>query len=386
MKFAAVRFLTKSMDTTEITAESSSSRVMQIQFECNDDGFCATRSSIFPSHRRLVLFAVLLPAAMAGTNQLLFLNLQSFPWLRLCLYPWMAFSAAVLSWCVGRYLDPHWLRGLVFGWSLALLDILTMAACLSGPIPSEIGYALVAAQISFITVCAVLGPWGWQWRLPALLIAGAAVISFAGSFMNRWNARSWNVLMALIAVVVVLLCIGLRLRRFTLLGQVAGASSSHALHDLQTHQFGLKHMLLWATAVVPMLLVVRGLDLFVVKILGQGGAFSGVLLAMCIATVNLVAIWAVLGGGLWFVRLMTVLLVPFLIAAGLALYSARVETQYGRWNGPPIVDMLIEMRRLWVSWIWLDAALLAALLLFLRASGYRLVRPAPKISASTHNF
>ena len=33
-----------------------------------------------------------------------------------------------------------------------------------------------------------------------------------------------------------------------------------------------------------------------------------------------------------------------------------------------------EMEDLWIVWLWLDAALLAALLLFLRASGYRLMR------------
>jgi hypothetical protein len=34
------------------------------------------------------------------------------------------------------------------------------------------------------------------------------------------------------------------------------------------------------------------------------------------------------------------------------------------------------MEDLWLAWLWFDAALLAALLLFLRANGYRLIRRA----------
>jgi len=45
-----------------------------------------------------------------------------------------------------------------------------------------------------------------------------------------------------------------------------------------------------------------------------------------------------------------------------------------RWAHGTIGGALAEMKDLWTAWLWLDAALLAALLLFLRASGYRLIR------------
>ena len=169
-----------------------------------------------PPPRRLFGFAVLLPAAMAISNQLL-LNLASGPWLRNWLYPWMAFTVAVLSWCVGRYLSPAWLRWLVFVWCLALLDALTIPACLSGPIEEHFAYVMVSAQISLITLWAVLSRVGWQWRLPGLLIGVPALISFARIISPvAPSYNNWNVLMLLAAVSVLLLCGMLRLSRFLL--------------------------------------------------------------------------------------------------------------------------------------------------------------------------
>jgi hypothetical protein len=84
------------------------------------------------SRLRLLVCAIVIPAAVAGTNQAVFELATNNPGLRDWLYPWMAFTTAVLSWCVGRYLSPAWLRWMVFAWSLALLDLLTIAVCLSG--------------------------------------------------------------------------------------------------------------------------------------------------------------------------------------------------------------------------------------------------------------
>jgi hypothetical protein len=339
-----------------------------------DDARELSSMPLIASRRQLLLLAVLLPAAVAITNQLLFSAISNRVWPQSLLYPWMAFSTAVLSWCVGRYLNPPWFRWLVFGWCLALLDILTIAACLSGPIPGHVGYVLVSAQITLVAAWTILGPWAWQWRLPVVLVAMSAIVVQSSSFMNRWNARSWNLLMILTTVVVVLLCIAFRVCRFRL--QKERYASGHVLSTSTLHasQFGVKHMLIWATALVPILLVVRGLDTFVLNTIVQGGAFSIILLAVCLAAVNLVAIWAVLGGGFWLVRLSILLLVPLPIALGLSSHSAHLHTRFGRWNGPPIIDTYVEMRDHWLSWLWLDAALLAALLLFLRANGYRLQR------------
>ena len=327
-----------------------------------------------PSTNRLLAFAVLLPAAVAGSNQFLFDLLPFHQSLRPWLYPWMALTTAVLSWSVGRYLSPAWLRWLVFAWCLALLDLLTIAACLDHRVEPQFGFVLVSAQISLIALWAILAQVGWQWRLPGALIAASVLIAFIGFLPRGWR-REWDIMMTITTVVVVLLSAGLRWRAFVLWRPPSSTPITRNDTVLAQHQFGLKHMLIWATAVVPLLLVLRGAEFWAFGYLGDmEAAFACGLVALSVATVNLIAIWSVLGRGLWAVRFLALLVSPPLIAMGITRYSAHIEAKYGRWPNVPILDALIDMQEHWFAWLWLNAALLAALLLFLRASGYRLLR------------
>ena len=108
------------------------------------------------------------------------------------------------------------------------------------------------------------------------------------------------------------------------------------------------------------------------------------LLALTIATVNLVAIWSVLGGGHWLVRLVVLVVSTSVLAAATSQFLSYVDSSYktdprgwryysNAWYGS-LVRGIAEEGDTWTSWLWLNAALLAALLLFLRASGYRLMR------------
>ncbi|MCI0333991.1 MAG: hypothetical protein L0228_12300 [Planctomycetes bacterium] len=333
-------------------------------------------TSALPSLRRLFLFAVLLPAAVAASSQLLLETASGA-----LLYPWLTFTTAILSWCVGRYLQPAWLQWIVLAWCLALLDLLTIAACLGGGVQNHFAYVLISAQISLIALWAILAPVRWQWRLPGLLAAAPVVILFARYFNTGWRGylRDWDVLMLLTAVVVILLCGSLRLLGFSL-QRVNGGALALATHsDIRAHQFGLKHMLAWATALVPMLLVFRGIDFFVLNRLGAQGSFSLALVALSIATVDLIAIWAALGHGPLVIRLAVLLVVPFFLAVGTIQWMASVESMFRiRWRTLSRFDTLlgeiVDARETWLTWLWLNAALLAALLLFLRAKGYRLMR------------
>jgi hypothetical protein len=102
-------------------------------------------------------------------------------------------------------------------------------------------------------------------------------------------------------------------------------------------------------------------------------------LAFTIATTNLIAIWSVLGRGLWIMRLFALLVIPFVLGDGTIQVMDYLESAY-RYNPPPnpwydsLVYGIYRTRDTWRTWLWLDAALLAALFLFLRASGYQLVR------------
>jgi hypothetical protein len=153
-----------------------------------------------------------------------------------------------------------------------------------------------------------------------------------------------------------------------------------------TCQFGMKHMLIWFTVSGPLLLLIRGLDLKGTTV------FPAALLSVSIATVNLLAIWAVLGSGYWVLRFAALIGIPLAIALGMSKYSAyliaantitrrnAMGLTWTDWTANyygSIKWVIGEMQNHWIAWLWLDAALLAALLLFFRASGYRLTRSAP---------
>jgi hypothetical protein len=321
--------------------------------------------------RQLLFFAVLLPAAVAITNQLMLDAASSFYRLRPWMFAWMVLSTAVLSWCVGRYLQPAWLRWVIFAWSLALLDLLTIAGS-----ERNYTYVLISAQLNLLVLWTILAEVGWQWRLPAAAVAAPIVIVFAGYWLSPWEGLSHLVLLS--AVVVLLVCSGLRWNGFLLRLATIASYETSKHESLLAHQFGVKHMLIWAAAVAPLLVVARGLDYYYLTVLDRQSIFPAVLLASCFASVNLIATWAILGAGLWPLRVATLIVFPLLVAAGLEGYSA-----YYRQGGlpgtlsaaySPIRATLWNMRGEWTLWLWLSTTLLAALLLFVRANGYRLLR------------
>jgi hypothetical protein len=175
------------------------------------------------------------------------------------------------------------------------------------------------------------------------------------------------------------LCGGLRLLgfRLQLIQHVVTTGTEES--ELRANQFGLKHMLVWATALVPTLLVLQGFNILIFKRLGAHGAFSLTLVAVSIATINLIAIWAIVGGGRWIIRMLALLVVPFLLGIGTMMWMQYVDRMFrtNRWNlsrYDTLLGEIIGARQTWLTWLWLNAALLAALLLFLRAKGYRLIR------------
>lgn len=335
-------------------------------------------SQALPTPVKLAVGAIAIPFFVAATNQLLVEEIAAQHNLSFVLYPWLALSTAVLSLSTGRLLSPAWLRWTVFAWGLVLLDLIVFIACVTNRVDRQFGYILVSAQISLLTLWGVLGPGRWQWRLPLVAAMAPLVVSFCGTFVgtySRYTSRSWNLMMFVTAVIVVLLCGGLRYLGFTLRPKQIQLMTNDDSAYRPSYQFGVKHMLIWLTVTGPLLLFIRGLDL------GGRGFFTGAVLAIALSTVNLLAIWAVLGEGHWLIRLVSLIGMPPLIAFGMTHYSAYLKanaagmnTRGGfNWYGT-VGWALVEMETLWTSWLWLDAALLAALLLYLRAIGYRLMR------------
>ena len=141
-------------------------------------------------------------------------------------------------------------------------------------------------------------------------------------------------------------------------------------------------MLVWSAAIVPLLLVARSLDFLFITKVKQNEFFPITLLSLSLATVSLVAIWVVLGAGRWFVRVPFLFLVPIVTTVALEAYSQSMRGQFGPYSSykRPMADLFVEMGGSWLAWIWPGTALLAALLLFIRASGYRFVRSVQTVT------
>ena len=108
-------------------------------------------------------------------------------------------------------------------------------------------------------------------------------------------------------------------------------------------------MLVWSTAIVPLLLAIPGFNflLFSRPLGDMESALAGIFIALSLAMVNLAAIWCVLGGGAWYVRVLMLLIVTFVVAACSTIYSAHLIAKYGtNWLNVAILDTLIDMRAL----------------------------------------
>jgi hypothetical protein len=224
---------------------------------------------------------------------------------------------------------------------------------------------------SALTLWAILGPIGWQWRLPTVLPAAAIIILFYKVF-ESWGDDQWKFRMLVVAVIVVILCGALRLRGFTL-QRATNDEATETTAAEQLHQFGVKHMLIWTAALVPILVALRGIYFLNFINVGNFGVFPFALLVVVIAAVNMITIWCVLGGGPWPIRLGALLVIPPLLGAGVILYMETLYRGTPRRYDPVVYD-IARSGLSWRNWLLLDAAFLAAMLLFLFANGYRLVR------------
>ena len=169
--------------------------------------------------------------------------------------------------------------------------------------------------------------------------------------------------------------IGLRLLGFRLLKtNVQSDASTVGDTAIGEHQFSIRDIFVWTLAASPVLVVLRGLDMYAVNYLRWQNVFDYGTIALALAVVSLAAIWSALGEGWIGVRM--VVLVAVSVAVGLLLRwmmqatSAASVSSSGRLfatvqSARPVVDRLDHAVR----------RFLAATLLIFRASGYRLLRP-----------
>ncbi len=339
--------------------------------------------------RWLLVTAGLLPAAIAGVDYAI-LNRTVNP-TRMTIdiviqFVWYVQQVGIVGYFVGHRISLPWLRWVVFGWILLLINLLTStsamnAANLEVHLPPA---ALFAGQIGLCVVWLFLGDTRWPIRLPVTIILAAAIM-FLHSLLGPLHAnRIWSQLLVLQVITLVALCGVLRFRGFHLAKlEVRPESPAAVAAERRVLQFNLKHVLTWTTALAILIGIARALG-FLNWITAQeivlGGAWWKLTVALVSGIVIIVALWVALGQGSTLTRYSIGLVFALLIGSGLSFWSRyNAEIWSSKAAGPWKQSdyELLEWFRIgwwWLGWMFLSSGLLAATLIILRVLGYRLIK------------
>lgn len=330
-----------------------------------------------PDLRRILLVAMALPAAIVLVDSLTWMQPGIFSssilraWF---FFPWLVVKTALLSWCAGQFLGSTFYGWLIFFWCQALLDVHTTLGTyrLGSSETDGLAHTLISAQIGFLALWAILGKTAWGWRFTCILLAAAGILAQVATLHDDWNTEAMPVILALAAGILVIICVALRLSGFQLLSPSNSTDASN--RERTVVQFGMKHMLLWATALAPLMLAVRGFDVAVFQQLGLVDARPAATIALWTALVILAAIWLAVGQGMIALRITAMALAVAAAGTGMFVQSMDLKILYGEWPQQQVIRIAVTMGKLWYAWFALTGALLAAMLLFLRATGYRLAK------------
>lgn len=306
-------------------------------------------------------------------------------------------QVGLLGVLAARWIELPALRWAIYAWCWLLIDIQTLGAASVNSTrygdPSFILVkALFAAQAGLILMWGILGTTRWQLRLPAM--AALVPLLAAPLFMRHAYAAELAPLFVAQLIALALICGLLRWRRFQLVEPQWSAddnepapvaepttSASHTparRRDLKQAQFGIRHVLVWTTSLAFALGLLRLLGLLSIPGITQlvnsgllGFATAGTLIAI----VLIVALWAGLGEGAFYLR-WTGLAISCLVAGAALIYIDHQQTPAWRmrsamsrsWSG------IFNDHWYWLAWTCLAGGLLLATLLMFRTLGYRLVR------------
>jgi hypothetical protein len=257
------------------------------------------------------------------------------------------FQVGLFGVLCGRLIDPAWLRWTLFSWCLLFTD-LTAASSLS---PDK-AQSLFTAQIGLATVWVVLGTSSWKLRA---LVTMLLILS----------------MLALIAqtAALCLICLIMRSQGFRLVPEAPLCEPTDPAHAASKQiQFGIRDVLLWMTALAPLLAVSR---------LGSWQALAeGTLNAI----VLVVGLWAALGQGLPWLRWPLMALLAGIAGAVQADFDLYITKRW-QWFPPATVEFFSWAHLEYLYWrceamtpFLLAGGMLAATLLIYRVLGYRLSR------------
>jgi len=292
-------------------------------------------------------------------------------------------QVGLLGWLCGRFLDNPWWRWGFFLWGWVLIDLQLFGT--AGFTVGKLTNALFAAQVGLAIIWAILGTTRWNIRLPACAVL-AALLVFIMPTSDEFGQRLFPIQMIALAG----LCLVLRWRRFQLMP--IAAADERAVERVRQMQFSIRHLLIWTTSLAIVLGALRALDLLSLQ--GVNAQFerrttayfsAGLLMAIA----YIISLWAALGSGSPWLRWPVFALTLPLI--GLAIGIIEDYFQWIRWYPNFTINLLWKDSYIreglyrFVVTTTLAGSLLAASLVILRVTGYRLARtiklsiPAPVI-------
>ncbi len=318
------------------------------------------------------------------------------------LFVWLVAQTALMSFAAGKWL-PNWRwRLIVLTWTLLLLNILRFHASAFGNWLWQLdlvllAYAFIAAQFSLAAAWLVLGAGRWQWRLPStaivILPAGLVIAEMRSAGLSLGYEVVWKEVAALEVIATILFALVLCIRGYRV-ERIEPTHPAQAGHgDSSSTQFSLVHMLVWTAAVAPILVLLKAIDYAFP--LRYGWRQWGLLAAdgLLLAPVVLMALWAALGTGRAWLKVVCLTAVAAVTGFTLRWFEEHLGSTPGGlakgaigtyvWlGGKSFVIRFTDAGLGWIAWTELSGFLLSGMLLVFRVTAYRLVRRR-RISAAT---
>jgi hypothetical protein len=273
-------------------------------------------------------------------------------------------QTGMLGILCGRFIEPAWLRWVIYGWGLILIDLNTMWLAGTWEL-SLLRTSLLAGQVGLITVWAVLGTTKWLIRWPvAIAAAGTLAAPTVVGQVYSHNAGSRFIVQtaALCLICGVLRSQGYAVRLRSESPTEAAAGDTATARFLQ---FSIRDVLFWMAA----LAVIFG----IAQRSGSLTLTAGVLAGIVLVT----ALWAALGEGSAWLRWPVLAAVTAVAGIVFAVCEYYDRVSNASWSDV-WVDATYFFTYHWVPLVWppLVGSLLFASLLIFRTQGYRLSRKA----------
>ena len=305
-------------------------------------------------------------------------------------YFFFVVQVSVLGWLCGKFIPWEVIRWSVYLWLLVLINMVVVISKNSGvagwpfDVTDGLAYGFVSGELGMLVVYSVLGPWKWYWRIPLLLV-GVWLLTQYITWLDptgvpRWSRQSgWGSVLFFQGLSAFLICLALRIPGFRI-SLVSGESTAQSPGDARPNeqdgvrtppQFSIFHLLVWTTALAPLFAVVRVVDWSSLSSLSA--ILQPLELGVCLAFISLVAIWCGLGRENLFVRIAGSLVLVSVVGSGIGKVAGAgwLDSMWiNRWlSNSGTVQM-----QFWLTWSILASSFLAAMLMFFRATGCRLIR------------